>query len=241
MSDHDSLLALFEAERLERPPARSAEHGLTDLRTSLEAGVPSLPVADGVLRFGPSLAVKWVASTLVAAAVVGTAWTLVPDEPKAEPPPPPPRVTAPATLPLPAPDPPLPAPAPPEPEPPKAPEPPRAVASTERDSTFAEELRLIRLAKQEHDGGRHHLAEVWLDEHSRRFPSGVFASEREALRVLVGCRNASQSSRERARAFVKANPRSPLLDRISRACDLGTERAPLPLGSAQFPDVEKDK
>jgi hypothetical protein len=248
MNRHDSLSALFEAERLERPPAESVERGLADLRTSLHADVPPLPVADGPLHFGPSLVLKSFAFGLVAGSMVGTALALGPFAPVSAPPEPPPAVS-PRTAPLPprpsstaeAPVvPPVPEPAEPGPRE-SAMARPTVSAPPEPGSTFAEELRVIGLAKQEYDRGRDHLAEVWLDEHARRFPRGVFGSERDALRVLLGCRNASESSRERARAFVTANPRSALVDRIGRACNLNSEPGASPLGSTKFPDAEKNK
>jgi hypothetical protein len=250
MKRDDSLSALFDAERLEAPPRESVERGLAELRASLAAGVSPLPVARGPLHFGVPSVLKWLAGGLVSGVMVGAGWALGPfaPEPASPRPAPPPAETA-RTVPLPrvaaptaegpvAPPPPAPL----EPRSSVAPAPrPIASAEIEPDSTFAEELRLISLAKQEHDGGRAHLAEVWLDEHARRFPHGVFASERDALRVLVGCRSGSESSRDRARAFVTANPRSPLVDRIGRACHLNGEPRALPVGSTGFPDAEKNK
>jgi len=40
---------------------------------------------------------------------------------------------------------------------------------------------LIKSAKQELDAGRAHLARVWLDQHARLYPNGVFRTERAEL------------------------------------------------------------
>jgi hypothetical protein len=89
------------------------------------------------------------------------------------------------------------------------------------ESTFEEELALIKQAKADLDSNRATSALRRLNEHGARFPRGVFASEREALRILARCASgASPSSRSLAERFVRAHPRSPLVDRVSRACGL---------------------
>jgi len=99
-----------------------------------------------------------------------------------------------------------------------APSPQRSPAS---DSTFEEELALIKRAKSDLDAGRAASALRHLNEHGARFPRGVFASEREALRILAQCSaGASVQSRAAAERFVRSHPRSPLVDRVSRACGL---------------------
>jgi hypothetical protein len=71
------------------------------------------------------------------------------------------------------------------------------------------------------DSGRSASALRLLSYQAARFPRGVFASEREALRILAQCASGtSASSRSMAERFVRTHPRSPLVDRVSRACGL---------------------
>ncbi len=62
-----------------------------------------------------------------------------------------------------------------------------------------------------------------LGEHARRFPSGVLAEERRALRVLSLCElgRTSEGVRERDR-FLARHPRSPLAERVRAACGTPT-------------------
>jgi hypothetical protein len=91
-------------------------------------------------------------------------------------------------------------------------------------ATFDAELRLIAAAKRELDQGRPQLATGWLDEHAQRFPSGVFAVDREALRILCACRQ--EENPALAQAFAAHHPGSPMRERLLRACGAGsaTER-----------------
>ena len=94
------------------------------------------------------------------------------------------------------------------------------------------ELRLITAAKSELDRGRPHLATAWLDDHARRFPGGVFATDREALRVLVSC---SQSRNlALAEAFAARHPGSAMVERLLRACGK-LEPASPKASSSDFP------
>jgi hypothetical protein len=106
------------------------------------------------------------------------------------------------------------------------PEAPRSVASA--GSSFEDELRLIEAAKRELDSAHASLALAALAEHARRFPRGVFRSEREGLRVLVACPNETPAARlSAAAAFQRAYPDSPLLDRIWRTCGDGNDAGSL--------------
>jgi hypothetical protein len=80
----------------------------------------------------------------------------------------------------------------------------------------AEELRLMKRAKQELDARRPHLAKVWLSEHAQRFPKGVFALEREALSILIQCTERPQS--ELASEFEHRHPSSPMVGQLKRQC-----------------------
>jgi hypothetical protein len=85
--------------------------------------------------------------------------------------------------------------------------------------TFDQELSLIKAAKHAFDLGDDGNALSLLAEHARRFPRGVFAGEREALRVLARCsKEQSSGSRKMAEAFIRSYPSSPMIDRIAKAC-----------------------
>ena len=224
MNPSDELSSLFAAERAEQPPAAHASQGWEQLQGALQADLPALAIAHGPLKLGLSLATKsFLGSGLVAFAVtsaglgvyaaveqpaprqnVAAVTSSVPKAPPAE------------AMPLASPV----AEAPPEPSKPTAVAAPVAQpsSSSASDSTLADEMRLMKSAKRELDGGRAHLATVWLDQHAQLYPQGVFRSEREGLRVLLRCQQGPDQ--DAARRFLRQNPHSPLVDRITRACQL---------------------
>lgn len=228
MKTTDDLSRLFEAERAVQPPPRALEHGLSRLLSDVAQQVAPLSVATGSLKLGASLVSKWlVAGFVVGLAGAGTASQIwapqavvpAPTQPVVsvargahlEPAAPPPAESPPA----------LALPPTPEPEPrtrgrngPAAPSP--APASSTRASTFDAELALITAAKSDLDKGRPQLAAAWLSEHAERFPDGIFALDREALRILVRCRQGKDP--KLARAFAQQHPDSPMIDRLLRAC-----------------------
>ena len=59
-----------------------------------------------------------------------------------------------------------------------------------------------------------------LDEHARRFPNGALGEESEAARVFALCAiGRADEARDVAGRFLREHPRSPLAQRVSRACD----------------------
>ena len=82
------------------------------------------------------------------------------------------------------------------------------------------ELELLRQAKGALDAGDAATATARLEQHAREFPGGALRLEREALRVLARCASDRLAGAARARAFLNANPGSPLVDRVRRACGL---------------------
>lgn len=181
----DQLSKLFAAERAQTPSAANTAQGWKGLESALEADLPALAIAHGPLKLGLSLATKSLVGSGLLAFAVTTAGLSVHasmQAPEASPEPSADArtlVSAPAVV--------LPAPAT---APITAPESTIAVApatssrtrgSAEPASTFAEELRLIKAAKHELDSGRAHLARVWLDEHGRLYPNGIFRTERAEL------------------------------------------------------------
>lgn len=56
------------------------------------------------------------------------------------------------------------------------------------------------------------------EEHKRRWPHGIFAQEREALRAIATCQTDSSKAAVNARAFFNSYPQSPMLPRVRAAC-----------------------
>jgi hypothetical protein len=240
----DELTRLFDAERAARPPGGDMERGLGRLLGDVARGVAPLPVAATSLKFGLSLASKWLAVGFVVgiggAGAASQIWA-------------PNAAAAPSVRPQAVMQ-PLPVAAPPEPPAPSgaaatvtAPEAATvraagrtalSVPSAEPPAAAAhldEEMRLIASAKRELEAGKRQLASAWLTEHAARFPNGVFASEREALRILLRC--GERRDPKLAERFVASHPSSPIAERLLRACS----SAAAPSSSAvDFPKSTND-
>ena len=99
-----------------------------------------------------------------------------------------------------------------------------SAAATSGMNTFEQELRLIKMARQRLDSGQAKQAVALLNQHARLFPSGVFAGEREALRLLATCPAAASAQRSTlVTSFICAYPGSPYIDRVKRASQSNTE------------------
>lgn len=86
---------------------------------------------------------------------------------------------------------------------------------------LAEEAALLGRAQSALAAGRHAEALAVLDEHARRFPSGVLAHEREAARWLALCGSGrGDAARGPVSAFLAEHPGSPLAARLRAACGL---------------------
>jgi hypothetical protein len=234
------LSRLLAAERATSPPARAAEVGLERLLTALAGQAAPLPVAVGTLKLGGSLVAKWIgigfAVGLTGAGAATQVWA--PAETPAAP-----SALVLASVPASA----TPLPSALEAAPLWAPSVSAAPESSPRSSgaapapgpegaasaspTFDEELRLITRAKQELDTGRPHLAQVWLDEHRQRFPTGVFALDREGLSILARC--SQRKNPALARDFAARHPGSPLVVQLQRKCG-ALEAAGSPTSSRDF-------
>jgi hypothetical protein len=245
---------MLAAERAERRLPEAAQRGLAGLRDALATGAPALSVAHGPLALGGSALAKWLATVgLVAIGVAGSGLLLFP-APAARPAQDAAAPAGPSTAPSASPGPVVASPAPTAVPPFDADKatPPREVSRagaaaaldmaeptpSSTASTFAEEFRLMKAAKQALDAGKLHLVQVWLDEHARLYPQGVFQSERQALEVLLGCQRSPRSGSATARRYVDQHPSSPFIDRIARACQLEGAPAPVP-PAANFPDGGK--
>ncbi|HSU42237.1 MAG TPA: hypothetical protein VLJ38_21800 [Polyangiaceae bacterium] len=98
---------------------------------------------------------------------------------------------------------------------------PRTRGPAERQAAYDAELRLMRSAHTAYAAHAFANALVLVGEHARRFPAGLLAEEREALRVrcLLGSGRTAEAQRAAA-AFATRFPRSVLLQRIQG--ELGT-------------------
>lgn len=250
MKVEDELERLFQAERSSAPPASSAERGLLRLTSALAAGAVPLNVSAAALEIGKGGAAAWGAAG-TAMLVLGTAGALAVQTSAA-----PPRTVSPPLAAQSAPVSRLPVDTPPVAKvlPPPLPSASVVRPSAQRSSvpsasaapSFEEELRLIELAKVELDARRAERATALLDEHRARFPRGAFATERDALAVLIACQTRSPGSTGRAQAFRERHPGSPLIDRIFRACGLAVappQPIPTSTPTAAFPiesgEIEK--
>jgi len=109
-----------------------------------------------------------------------------------------------------------------EPPPRAAPEPPAAVkprpgrTATAQES-YAAELRLLHRAQVAYAGDDFSAALMLVAEHTRRFPSGRLAEEREALRIRsLAASGRADDARRATAAFAARFPRSVLLPRLQQ-------------------------
>lgn len=105
----------------------------------------------------------------------------------------------------------------PEPEPAGAPPPkPSKPAPAQPEDTIEAELALMKVARGAKD---HELALTTLARHRREFAKGVFAAEREVLRVEHLCALGRLEEAERVAAeFIDRYPANPLRSRVDPAC-----------------------
>ena len=232
MSIEHELARLFEAERAVQPPPSAQGAGWSRLALDLATSTKALPVAAGPLKMALGIVPKWCAGGFAIGLFgVGTAALVAPDAP--------PRLapanvviaaslTAPPVAPVP--DAPL---AIPAPAPSTAPAPSAnrntvaAPSTSATPSTFDAELALLKQAKTALDAGSIGAARASLARHAELFPTGVFATERDALAMIAECQAGPKNPTLGAR-FAALHPGSPLLQRVDRACAV---RAP----SANFP------
>ena len=86
---------------------------------------------------------------------------------------------------------------------------------------FSVELALLKRAKRQLDSGNTAAGLRALRQHEARFPRGVFATERDALRAISECASGSRElGRVLGERFVRVRSRSPVVDRVRRVCGL---------------------
>jgi hypothetical protein len=86
-------------------------------------------------------------------------------------------------------------------------------------ATLDAEVSLLRDARDALRDRRPRQALEILDEHARRFPSGVLAEERRAVHAIARCTAMpGADSRAEAESFLRSAPDSPLIDRVRSTC-----------------------
>jgi hypothetical protein len=102
---------------------------------------------------------------------------------------------------------------------------PRPARAASGEASFGAESELLRRAHSAYAQGDFGTALKLVAEHAKKFPRGVLAEEREALRVrsLAGTGQSAAASRAAA-AFAEHFPRSVLLPRIQRFSAANVER-----------------
>jgi len=96
---------------------------------------------------------------------------------------------------------------------------PQPVVQDSPQSTLEAELALLRDAKKALDDGNATRSLAILDEHQRKFPSGVLVEERASTRVLALCAaGRTAEARTSAHDFLQQYPRSPSAPRVRGSC-----------------------
>jgi hypothetical protein len=222
---HPDLSRLFEAERAVRPSAGAAERGLARLLSDVAINAAPASVVATAAKLSWAGVTKWI----VAGAVVGVAGsgTLAYTVANSTSTPAPGSAAVPAATvtaePIATSRPAASAPSVANAVP-AAPTVVRRAGSVPLPQpvlsagagSFDAELRLIQRAKTELDQHRPAQAAAWLAEHAQRFPSGVFAPDREALQVLASC--SQRLDPARALRFAEKHPGSPMNERLLRDC-----------------------
>lgn len=87
-------------------------------------------------------------------------------------------------------------------------------------SALSEELALLQSAHRALETDHYERARAALSEHGRRFPDGELADLRAVTNVMLQCRaEKTLQAQEAARAFLRANPRSPYAQRVRAICE----------------------
>jgi hypothetical protein len=106
-------------------------------------------------------------------------------------------------------------------EPQAAPAEKRSLALSRSADNLAQEVAILSRAGAELHAGRAGAALQALDEHRRRFPSGVLAQERTAARIQALCALGRKTEAEAELGrLARTSPNSPLEARARKACGL---------------------
>jgi hypothetical protein len=82
----------------------------------------------------------------------------------------------------------------------------------------AAELALLRQAQAALRDRRPARAYELANDHARRFPDGVLTEERAAVLAISSCELGHRDAATAKQLFLARWPRSPLVDRVDRAC-----------------------
>lgn len=89
----------------------------------------------------------------------------------------------------------------------------------DRVGSLAEETQLLAHAQRALQGGAPSEALRWIEAHTRRFPAGALAQERDAVRVFTLCALRRKSeSRQAQQQYLRDWPASPLAKRVKDGC-----------------------
>lgn len=91
-------------------------------------------------------------------------------------------------------------------------------AGTDTDDDLAQEMALLRRAQQALSRGDGAGSRRALDEHTRRFPAGKLANEREVTSILVACADDRDAGRVALDRYLAAHPSSPYAERLRTSC-----------------------
>ena len=95
----------------------------------------------------------------------------------------------------------------------------RPAPSSTHDADAPDELGLIRAMQQALRSGDAGRALTLVGEHTRRFPSGTLAEEREGVRAVAQCQLAAPSARATIlQTFARRHPSSPYAARVKAVC-----------------------
>jgi hypothetical protein len=111
-------------------------------------------------------------------------------------------------------------------EPRRNPARPRATRKALAPNPWNDELALLRRVERALRNGAPELALALLRELDERFPDTRLMEERQAARLMAGCRLNDRAAIARGRAFLHDNPASVYRQRVQLACESGTASAP---------------
>lgn len=225
MSSEDMQSLLDAARDAHEPTAADRARIKSKVAARIGAGAFATTAAVTATSSTARAAIKAGCAAIVGGAILaGGLWWKSSHEPASSPPPPQkaPIVAAPAPTPVPTIDttPGVPVESlAPVPTIEKRVAPPQPVVQDPPQSTLEAELALLRDAKKALDDGNATRSLAILDEHQRKFPSGVLVEERASTRVLALCAaGRTAEARTSAQDFLRQYPRSPSAPRVRGSC-----------------------
>jgi hypothetical protein len=92
-------------------------------------------------------------------------------------------------------------------------------------SNIMEEMNMIKKASMALNSNNPDLAMIYLNKHNKKFLNGMFAKEREGLKIIALCKSGKvEESEKRRKLFLKHSPNAPISARLRQKCLIrGTE------------------